>query len=67
VLETINEIAGPLRVRHHEPQRGDAKDTAADISRARSELDFAPRHHLQEGLRAQLDWQRAARGLVVVE
>lgn len=66
VLDLIDCIAGPLRVRYAKRQRGDARDTAADISRARAELGFAPSHHLEEGLRAQLEWQRAARGLVGV-
>jgi nucleoside-diphosphate-sugar epimerase len=66
VVEVIERLAGPLRIRYAERQRGDARDTAADISRARSELGFVPRHTLEEGLRAQLDWQRAVRGLVTV-
>ncbi|MBV9803208.1 MAG: NAD-dependent epimerase/dehydratase family protein [Solirubrobacterales bacterium] len=66
VIEVIDELAGPLRVRYAERQRGDARDTAADISRAREELGFTPRHNLRAGLRAQLDWQRAAREAVTV-
>jgi nucleoside-diphosphate-sugar epimerase len=66
VIEAINGMAGPLRLRHGERQRGDAKDTAADISRAHSELGFTPQRRLEDGLRAQLGWQRAAHEIVNV-
>lgn len=66
VLDTIDGLAGPLRVRCADRQRGDARDTAADISRASAELGFAPRRTLEDGLRAQLRWQRAARELVAL-
>ncbi len=66
VLETIDRLAGPLRVDFASRQRGDARDTAADISRARSELGYVPRHRLQDGLQAQVSWQRAAREVVGV-
>jgi len=66
MLDTLEGIAGPLHVRTREPQRGDARDTAADISRAATDLGFAPRHGLEDGLRAQVAWQRATE-LVGVE
>jgi len=66
VLEVIDRIAGPLHVRYTDRQRGDARSTAADISRAREELGFSPRHQLQDGLCAQVDWQRESCGLVTV-
>ena len=66
VLHTIEQLAGELRVRYAKSQRGDARDTAADTSRARSELGFAPRYCLEDGLRAQVSWQSEARELVGV-
>lgn len=39
-------------------QIGDARDTAADIGRARRELGFEPSFDFAAGLKAQLDWQR---------
>lgn len=66
VLDTIDGIAGPLRVRPLGRQRGDARDTAADISRARTELGYEPRHTLLAGLRSQLAWQRSVGELVGV-
>jgi nucleoside-diphosphate-sugar epimerase len=67
VLSAIDAIAGPLRVNYTETQPGDARNTAADISRAASELGFRPRHRLEEGLRAQLRWQLEAREFVGVD
>jgi nucleoside-diphosphate-sugar epimerase len=64
---TMNEVLGELGAllgrtvarEYVERQVGDARDTAADISRARREIGFAPRSGLREGLTAQLEWQRA--------
>jgi len=67
VIDALGAIAGPLRISYAEHQPGDARDTAADISRACSELGFAPHHRLEDGLRAQLGWQRAAREFVGVD
>ena len=67
VLSALDTMAGSLRVTYTESQLGDARNTAADISRAASELGFRPRHTLQEGLRAQLRWQLAAREFVGVD
>jgi len=61
VIEEIDRLTGPLRVQRATRQRGDARDTSADISRAQSELGYAPRRQLRDGLRAQVAWQRAAR------
>lgn len=59
VFELVSEICErPLRLRH-EPQRpGDARDTAANIDRARADLGFAPAYDLAAGLRRQHDWQQ---------
>jgi nucleoside-diphosphate-sugar epimerase len=61
VIQLIRDLSGEEpTVRHLPAQRGDARDTAADTSRARMELGFTPRVSLPEGLAAQIDWQRAA-------
>jgi nucleoside-diphosphate-sugar epimerase len=67
VLSTIDSMAGNLRVNYTESQLGDARNTAADISRAAAELRFRPRHTVEEGLRAQLEWQLEAREFVGVD
>jgi nucleoside-diphosphate-sugar epimerase len=59
VLDTIGDLVGrPLDIERSESQRGDARDTAADTSRARAELGFAPSRTLQEGLAQQVEWHR---------
>ena len=57
VLALIGELTGEaLDVRRDDAQRGDARDTAADTSRARGELGFAPSRSLREGMAAQVAW-----------
>jgi nucleoside-diphosphate-sugar epimerase len=58
VLDLIEELVGSLRVRRRPAQRGDARDTAADISRARSELGYDPAWDLRRGLIEQIEWHR---------
>jgi nucleoside-diphosphate-sugar epimerase len=53
-------IGARIECRYEEPQRGDARDTAADIRRARRDLGFTPSHDFRAGLGAQLHWQRTA-------
>jgi nucleoside-diphosphate-sugar epimerase len=48
-----------------ERQRGDARDTAADTSRARRDLGFSPSYSLDDGLTEQVEWQRANLDLLV--
>jgi UDP-glucose 4-epimerase len=60
VLETLGELIGRYvdrDYRHH--QLGDARDTGADIDRARRELGFAPTVEFDIGLAAQLAWHSA--------
>ena len=56
----LAELAGlvgrPLDVRRGERESGDVLHTAADVSRAREALGFAPRTSLAEGLDAELRW-----------
>jgi UDP-glucuronate 4-epimerase len=56
-LELIAAGAGrPLDVRRLGRESGDVLHTAADITRARDELGYAPETTLEEGLAAELDW-----------
>ena len=59
VLDVIRAEAGGLQVRHQDAQRGDARDTAADISRAAAEIGYAPSRTVAQGLREQVAWHRA--------
>ncbi len=57
VLDTIERIVGqPLRRAHQERAMGDARHTAADISRARELLGYDPKVSLAEGLAQEWAW-----------
>lgn len=59
VLEMIGEITGEqLDIRRVEAQAGDARDTAADTLRARTQLGFMPSRSLYDGLAEQVAWHR---------
>ena len=56
-LGQLAALAGrPLDVRRSGRESGDVLHTAADTSRARDELGFAPATSLEEGLDAELRW-----------
>ena len=60
VFRTLESLLGtPVERDYRAWQMGDARDTAADIGRARRELGFEPSFDFAAGLRAQLDWQRS--------
>lgn len=65
MLETLQIIKGELdnglRVRVMPSQRGDARDTAAEISRAGADLGYAPSWSVAAGLREQVAWHRSLR------
>lgn len=60
VIATLGRLVGAeVPVTRIERQRGDARDTAADTSRARRDLGFSPSYSLEDGLSEQVEWQRA--------
>ncbi len=55
VLQTLAEIVGvPLSIDHVGAQAGDVRHTEADTTRAQTELGYAPRVGLREGLTRQV-------------
>ncbi|MHB1132206.1 MAG: NAD-dependent epimerase/dehydratase family protein [Chloroflexota bacterium] len=61
VIALLAEITGQRpRVTHIETQRGDARHTAADTSRAAAAFDYRPTTSLEEGLRAETEWLRSS-------
>src|SRR3954471_10786946 len=57
VLEIIGRVTGqPLNVRREAAQKGDMRDTYADTSLARTDLGFAPKISLEEGIQAEYRW-----------
>jgi nucleoside-diphosphate-sugar epimerase len=60
VFTSVEALTGlPVKLRFASTQRGDARDTGADIGLAAKELGFEPRSSFEDGLRAQVAWQIA--------
>jgi UDP-glucose 4-epimerase len=60
VLDIIrSELGSELRVHHEDTQRGDARDTAADIGLAQADLGYTPDWDVARGLAEQVAWHRA--------
>jgi nucleoside-diphosphate-sugar epimerase len=58
-IETLADVTGVRpRIETHPSQVGDARDTWADLSRARALLAYAPSVGLEEGLAAEWSWLR---------
>lgn len=56
-LEIIEEVLDKdARVIYKESQKGDMKDTYADISKARKILGYKPKIKLKEGLEKEIEW-----------
>ncbi len=56
-IELLAELSGrELEVTRRGPQRGDVRDTGADIAAARHALGYEPRVGLADGLSAQWEW-----------
>jgi nucleoside-diphosphate-sugar epimerase len=60
VLNTMEEIVGrPIKRNHIEKAMGDARHTAADVSKARRILGYEPRVWLREGLTQEWFWVKS--------
>ncbi|MBD2212374.1 NAD-dependent epimerase/dehydratase family protein [Nostoc linckia FACHB-104] len=60
VLNTMEEIIGkPIKRNHIEKAMGDARHTAADVSKAREILGYQPKVSLREGLTQEWHWIKA--------
>ncbi|MGE5443752.1 MAG: NAD-dependent epimerase/dehydratase family protein [Ignavibacteriales bacterium] len=58
-VKTIEEISGKKAcLRYTAPQRGDAKHTYADISKAKRDFDYGPKVDIYEGLKRHYEWLR---------
>jgi len=57
VVRLLERITGSsARLRYNPEQPGEARHTFADCTAARSDLAFAPRFSLEDGLRAEAEW-----------
>ena len=58
-VDVLASVVGrPARLNSQESQRGDARDTAADITKAARLLGYRPRWTLKEGLKQEVEWLR---------
>lgn len=58
-IEKLGAIIGATpRLKHLESQKGDVRDTEADTSLIKAETGFAPASDLEQGLRAQVEWEK---------
>jgi nucleoside-diphosphate-sugar epimerase len=56
-VKTIEETSGrKAHLKYTEPQRGDAKHTYADISKAKRDFGYSPKVDIHEGLKRQYEW-----------
>lgn len=55
VIDIVQQIAGPVDVVRLPSQRGDVRDTAADISTASSAFGYVPMTTVEEGLRLMVE------------
>ena len=63
ILDVMAQCTGKSpNVHRQETQRGDMRDTFADTTRARTELGFAPRVILKDGILAEYQWLTSAIG-----
>lgn len=59
VIERVESIAGTkLAIDRRDTQKGDMRDTYADTSAARNDLEYEPATPLEEGLREEWEWIR---------
>jgi UDP-glucose 4-epimerase len=58
-IKIIEEISGKkANLKYREPQRGDAKHTYADISKAKRDFGYSPKVDIYEGLKRHYEWLR---------
>jgi len=56
-IKILEKIIGKKAILDYiEPQKGDVRDTYADITKAKNLLGYNPRVSIEEGLRQEVDW-----------
>jgi UDP-glucose 4-epimerase len=62
VFDLIGRVSGrPVQVDRQPAQKGDMRNTYADTTRARADLEFRPSVSLEEGLREMFAWMETTR------
>jgi UDP-glucose 4-epimerase len=63
IIDTMEQIVSrPIRKNYLEPAMGDARHTAADVSKARKILGYEPKVSLREGLTQEWNWIQSLYG-----
>jgi UDP-glucose 4-epimerase len=57
-LDVIRSEMPDLQILKEGKQRGDARDTAADVSKAEADFGYSPKWDVARGLREQVQWHR---------
>lgn len=61
VIRTIEKITGKKAIeRRSEKQKGDVRDTYADIGAARKHIGYSPKTSISEGLEKEMEWFRSS-------
>jgi nucleoside-diphosphate-sugar epimerase len=63
VIELVGADFSGLRIERVDTGRGDARDTGADISRAREVIGYDPKTLVPEGIKRQIEWHRERQSL----
>ena len=58
---TENAVGKKANIKYIEKQKGDVRDTLADVSKANKELEWMPKVEIEEGLKRFVDWWRKER------
>jgi UDP-glucose 4-epimerase len=62
LIEEIENIMGKnAKIKYVEKQKGDVRDTLADVNKARKELGWKPKVEIEEGLRKFVEWWKEER------
>jgi len=62
LIEMMEDIIGKkAKVKYIEKQKGDVRDTLADVSKAKKELAWKPKVGIEEGLRKFVEWWEEGR------
>ena len=59
VLGILQELVGPVNIRHEEDQKGDVRHTMSGTTSAREVLGYSPKVGIREGLALQVEWMRS--------
>jgi nucleoside-diphosphate-sugar epimerase len=58
VIDLVRAEFSDLKIERLDTGRGDARDTGADIGRAREMIDFDPKITVPDGIKNQMEWHR---------